>query len=567
MSRCFFELKKTDEVVFADSIPGVGKGDYVQIWKVTTESICKERFVVVELFCGFKVDFPYSLPDIYLPALEYKYIPHRDFLSGKLCLAPEDCIYDIDDCKRLVRNCIKRALTIVESYGRQSDSIYNEEIISYWNEADNEEPIVDCYGELHGSLPCESCVLEAVEYKKNIVLHGKEKVGTSVIIFNDENNSTEEYVNSLQVCRYGEVFYVNSFVLPSCPPYKLTFGQFLDKISDIADRKAIRKFINKNRGGTIIFRLTESMFGGVLIKQIPSQRNGFRRGSLSCYQELRGFENHNKNLQRLFGKVLSTKRISMRTSGQKLTEKTFVVAGMGSLGSNLTYFLSAWQGARMMLVDDDILDVDNIGRHFLGYRDTASHKVDAMAKHLRGVDPTRKIIAVRKRLQEVIYNKIDDLNSSDALFVCTGSHMSEQCVIDSIRAKQLKVPVFIIWVEPYCVAGHMIYLNPAMLPDNLELFSPNGIKLYKYNLIDDEEYEDYEKFIKRDAGCNSDYTNYSGNDVVLFLSSIYQEINKLLMFPDKSKFYRWVGNLKVAEEKGIKLKCLPQIGELQIMWL
>ena len=127
--------------------------------------------------------------------------------------------------------------------------------------------------------------------------------------------------------------------------------------------------------------------------------------------------------------------------------------------------------------------------------------------------------------------------------------------------------MFIIWVEPYCVAGHMIYLNPAMLPDNLELFSPNGIKLYKYNLIDDEEYEDYEKFIKRDAGCNSDYTNYSGNDVVLFLSSIYQEINKLLMFPDKSKFYRWVGNLKVAEEKGIKLKCLPQIGELQIMWL
>lgn len=565
LRECLLELNKTEEVVIVDSIPGINRNGYIQIWKITTEVIYKGKLCVVELFFGFNVDFPYSLPDIYLPADEFRYIPHRDFIHGKLCLAPDDCSYDIDNCHRLIKNCIKRSLKIIESYSEEQNSIYNEEIISYWNESDVGEPIVDSFGELHGCFPLKSCVLEAVEYRKSVVLDGDERVGTSVIIFNDETTATREYVDSLPVYRRGEVFYVNSFVLPSSPPYKLSFRQFLNRVCALEDRKAIRKYINKNRGGTIIFRLSESMFGGIVIKTLPLNRNGFRIGSLSSSQILCGFENRGRHQQRIFGKVLSTKRISMRTLGENPEKMAFAVAGLGSIGSNLTYFLSGWQSAEMVLIDDDILDVDNIGRHFLGYSDTSSHKADALAKHFRGVNPTRKITSFRRRIQEILYNQLDVLNSSDALFVCTGSQMSEQCVIDSLKANQLNVPVFILWVEPYCICGHMIYLNPDAMPDNLELFSREGHRLYKYNLIDDEEYADAEKFIKRDAGCNSEYTNYSGNDVILFLSSIYPEINKLLKSPDKSKSFRWVGNLKIAEEKGISLKSMPQSGVVQIM--
>lgn len=113
----------------------------------------------------------------------------------------------------------------------------------------------------------------------------------------------------------------------------------------------------------------------------------------------------------------------------------------------------------------------------------------------------------------------------------------------------------------------MIYLNPDTLPRNLDLFSQTDMRLYKYNLIDDEEYEDPEKFIKRDAGCNSEYTNYSGNDVILYLSSIYPEINKLLLSHDKSKCFRWVGNIRIAEEKGIKLKSILPSGLVQTLEL
>lgn len=58
---------------------------------------------------------------------------------------------------------------------------------------------------------------------------------------------------------------------------------------------------------------------------------------------------------------------------------------------------------------------------------------------------------------------------------------------------------------------------------------------------------------KKDAGCNGEYALYSGNDVTLMLSAFYPYINKLIQQPEQSKCYRWVGNIKLAQEKGFKL--------------
>lgn len=37
------------------------------------------------------------------------------------------------------------------------------------------------------------------------------------------------------------------------------------------------------------------------------------------------------------------------------------------------------------------------------------------------------------------------------------------------------------------------------------------------------------------------------------LSAFYPYINKLIQQPEQSKCYRWVGNIKLAQEKGFKL--------------
>ena len=87
----------------------------------------------------------------------------------------------------------------------------------------------------------------------------------------------------------------------------------------------------------------------------------------------------------------------------------------------------------------------------------------------------------------------------------------------------------------------------------------NNISNYQYYitldycLIDKSEYEEGVKLIHRDAGCNGQYALYSANDVTLFLSGLFFHIDRLINKTEETQIYQWVGNLEIAEQKGIKL--------------
>ena len=126
--------------------------------------------------------------------------------------------------------------------------------------------------------------------------------------------------------------------------------------------------------------------------------------------------------------------------------------------------------------------------------------------------------------------------------------------IDAFHSDNMKQPTFILWLEPFGIAGHLVYINPMQMPKNFVLYKDKGSMLYKYNLLAPIEYEiNADRFTKKDAGCNGEYALYSGNDVTLMLSAFYPYINKLIQQPEQSKCYRWVGNIKLAQEKGFKL--------------
>lgn len=131
--------------------------------------------------------------------------------------------------------------------------------------------------------------------------------------------------------------------------------------------------------------------------------------------------------------------------------------------------------------------------------------------------------------------------------------MSELYVYEKIEKKDLTIPVFILWLEPYSIAGHMIYIGNSRQFSYKKIYHSDTL-LYKGNIIADKEYLT-KSFTEKDAGCNGEYALYSANDVLLFLSAMYPIINQLL----KSKkpycsTYRWIGNLQTAQDKKIILK-------------
>ena len=244
----------------------------------------------------------------------------------------------------------------------------------------------------------------------------------------------------------------------------------------------------------------------------------------------------------------------MRTAGMEMPEQKFVIAGLGSIGSNLVYFLNGWNNASFTLIDNDRFRTENIGRHLLGFHDVSQNKVEAVANYLRSIRPEREVETYSDDFQNVFENCNEKLNTCSALFLCTGDAMTEKFVIDAFHSDNMKQPTFILWLEPFGIAGHLVYINPMQMPKNFVLYKDKGSMLYKYNLLAPIEYEiNADRFTKKDAGCNGEYALYSGNDVTLMLSAFYPYINKLIQQPEQSKCYRWVGNIKLAQEKGFKL--------------
>ena len=231
-----------------------------------------------------------------------------------------------------------------------------------------------------------------------------------------------------------------------------------------------------------------------------------------------------------------------------------MVAGLGSIGSQLTYFLSGWNNTDFILIDNDDLHSENIGRHLLGFQYINQNKADAVTDYLHSIRPERRIVSHDSTFQNFIKNKIEVLNSGSALFLCTGDIMTEKFVIDSLIKGYITLPLFILWLEPFGIAGHLVYINPMQMPNDFTLYGNGTNMLYKYNLLASDEYLNHsDRFTKKDAGCNGEYTLYSGNDVILLLSALYPHINKLIQQPGKSICYRWTGNINIAKEKNITL--------------
>ncbi|MGY8910023.1 MAG: hypothetical protein ACKVIG_09210, partial [Flavobacteriales bacterium] len=58
----------------------------------------------------------------------------------------------------------------------------------------------------------------------------------------------------------------------------------------------------------------------------------------------------------------------------------------------------------------------------------------------------------------------------------------------------------------------------------------------------------------KEAGCQSNYTPYSSNNIQLFLGSIYSKISEIINSDNiKSKSFTWIGDKTIAGKLNIEL--------------
>lgn len=549
LSDCFESLQQSEQVEKVEVIPSSCEiRPYVEKWKVITEIEVSSCAKELELYFGFSDSFPYELPDIYYFDPQFDYFPHIGLNNRQLCYVEDGCFHHADDPTRVIEECLRNAKCLLtDGVNKRNTDDFRNEIISYWwHQYKDDSNAVDGTWLIYDSKPKKSGLWEYVMYRKP-----NENV-KKVIVSEAEGDEFVEKIGGTNVLLRSKALYLESVRVSIEPPYCMTFEKLVKDITD-EDLRLLKSSVNQIRNLVVLFPLFDSAYlGGVLIPW-EGKMKGFRK-TTSQY-EFYSTALKTKRLNRIYVKELTPSRIMNRTNGTVMRPFRLMIGGLGSVGSNLCQFLQTLVNVDFVLIDTDSLAPENIGRHLLGERYLYQSKADAMKNYLMSLRPRIKVEAESCNLHWILENKISRLNDCDALFFCSGDVMVDQHLLKVVQEQKIHTPIFILWLEPFAIAGHMVYINPELSPVSYELNDVDG--LYVRNLITKNEYKrrGTTDFIGRDAGCNATYSYYSGSDVQLFLSAMYPYIYKNLMQKCESKSYRWIGNINIASKKGIELTC------------
>lgn len=139
-----------------------------------------------------------------------------------------------------------------------------------------------------------------------------------------------------------------------------------------------------------------------------------------------------------------------------LAEKHVVLAGCGSVGAPLAQQLAMAGVGRLTLVDPDILDWANIGRHPLGSKYINRPKAGALSEFLQENLPHLQIDGFVGTLAE--YFETRPGNAMNLVISATANWNAERVLnLDHIHG-QIACPVLFTWTERHACAGHAVFM-------------------------------------------------------------------------------------------------------------
>tara|TARA_R110002050_G_scaffold20348_1_gene57654 strand:- start:42911 stop:44653 length:1743 start_codon:yes stop_codon:yes gene_type:complete len=527
---------------------------HLDVWEITTEVINEQNDLLeISLHLVFLSDYPLSFPKVQLSKEDFdklKYIPHLQ-VDRIICVFQNNSEPLIDAPELVVDEAINRAKTIIENGLKGiNENEYLDEFESYWDAPYSKKDMVNNSYLLMIEKPIEErfylISLDKPISSYNNIIHQNEKNAQHFKSYLEEKNINFTETTGLIV--------PNLDILLK-PPFNFSNKVIFDNIQT-SNKDFFRTYISKINDKTFpkLFLFPKDINSEIRYfgweHSLPNlNRKGFRKKSLNNFKVLSTFQSAEK-IKRVSPQVYSNQRMVKRTSGEQNIKKAqkFVIAGVGSIGSNLIHFLNSQPNSEFKLIDNDKLKLENIGRHYLGFNHLNSFKTTALKDFLLSNSPIQKVETKEESIVHLIKNDPAFVNESDYLFVAIGESNIETWIANAIENKTITTPTFFIWVEPYLLGGHCIFINPK---NNVyqTLFDDKG--LFKFNIIKDYSNE---LLTLKEAGCQSNYTPYSSNNIQIYLGALFLEISKVISLNDpNSRSYTWIGDKGISTDMSIEL--------------
>lgn len=559
------KVSKTGNAAF------LGSERFCEVWQIETGLYDDEASVwLVEeltMYVALGTQFPLEPAKIFYSKSDFEkigHIPHTSFFANDVCVFDEFVLVDENNPTGIVLEQLKKAKeTLIQGIKGKNVGDFKEEFLAYWNTSGNSKDkllsetiycLVDKKPESFDSLSLltYSTILSKMEEVSSGILYNKEEdlITPYKDFFENLGQSPKEY----------KVFYIDNIKGVERPPFSLNCYDTLSLI-ELERQKSFKEYFNKNSERLVVFSKElkdTTYFLGWHYPKVDFKIKGFRKNGLTPFRLTfqKTLPGHAKYVKRFATEILTENRLIKRTASdaQEQMDYKLLVAGIGSVGSNLVGLLNNLNNPEFTLVDNDKLSSENIKRHLLGFNYLNQNKAVAVRNNLKQKLPSQKIHISETSVFDYYNNDKDWFNQQDFIFLCLGKLNLEKWFIKELADGNLEKPTFILWVEPHLIGGQLLYFHPDNLPHLNDLF--HDIYKYKFAIIEHEEFErKRDLFVLKESGCQTTYSPYSSTHLSLFLTSTYPKIIEIIENkPAESLFFSWIGDLSIADKLDIKLR-------------
>jgi len=484
--------------------------------------------------------FPDALPRIYLSKEDYSNlapIPHVD--KSRFVCTRDPNIAHINEAKQeeAVDYLLKVALDIIKK-GAKKENIgdFCEEFLAYWNEQADIEYL---------SLWAPSTSIEIVKTTKVIT----ELLSYSCIV----SHNLEEAMNWVKPLKVqlDENSAFDALHIPLSEPVGIPLPKNNHDVYQIIKKTgnkccmALEKYLNKEGWHRIIiasFQLGENriLIGWMFESWEKEIYKGFRPNKLPL--EIRIQKSSSAPIHKIKIERADPERIFERGGLGKrrsLIEGSVAIIGCGSLGSHLANSLSNSGVSDFLLVDKEKLEPANVARHICGFNEAIRQisKSQAVRDFLLAHFPHIRCQTIQEDILSYLEKEEAILDGYSFVIVTVGDKAIERRLNYLLLKGSIKSPLMFIWMEPFGVAGQLLFINPVGESCFQCCFNSDGT--FRFSVAKPNV-----SYLKREAGCQSTFMPFSNLEVEHFINSVTRRILRCFDEKQDSNFLMtWVGDL------------------------
>lgn len=148
--------------------------------------------------------------------------------------------------------------------------------------------------------------------------------------------------------------------------------------------------------------------------------------------------------------------------GGALGRRKVTIVGLGAVGFDTTLVLARAGVRTFQIIDQDFVELCNLGRLGTDIREVLTNKVDALSRQIAAIAPSARVLTVPHRLgRDIGAAEIYDYEP-DLIIDCTADDLAPQFVNAAAVAR--KVPAIFAWVSDEVTTARLFRVIPGVTP-------------------------------------------------------------------------------------------------------